>query len=345
VSAELLRVEHLVKHFPVTRGAILRRTIGAVHAVDDVSFTLREGETLGLVGESGSGKSTVARCILRLVEPTSGRIVFRGQDVSSVSQKTMRALRRNMQIVFQDPYASLNPRMSVEDLIAEPLRFHGLAEGRREIRKRMGEVLELVGLSAEHSRRYPHAFSGGQRQRIAIARALACEPKLLVLDEPVSALDVSIRGQILNLLEDLQAELGLSYLFIAHDLSLVRHICARVCVMYLGKIVETGDREDLFEAPQHPYTQALLSAVPLPDPVKERRRGRLPVRGEIPSPIEPPPACRYHTRCFKAQAVCSEREPPLEPVGPRDHHAACFFAEPKRVVTAETAEAGDAESG
>jgi oligopeptide/dipeptide ABC transporter ATP-binding protein len=343
VSAELLRVEHLVKHFPVTRGAILRRTVGVVHAVDDVSFTLREGETLGLVGESGSGKSTVARCILRLVEPTSGRIVFRGQDVSSVSQKTMRALRRNMQIVFQDPYASLNPRMSVEDLIAEPLRFHGLADGRRETRKRVGEVLELVGLSAEHSRRYPHAFSGGQRQRIAIARALACEPKLLVLDEPVSALDVSIRGQILNLLEDLQAELGLSYLFIAHDLSLVRHICDRVCVMYLGKIVETGDREDLFEAPQHPYTQALLSAVPLPDPVKERRRGRLPVRGEIPSPIEPPPACRYHTRCFKAQEICSEREPPLEPVGPRDHHAACFFAEPKRVVT-EKVTAGDTES-
>jgi oligopeptide transport system ATP-binding protein len=340
VSAELLRVDHLVKHFPVTRGAILRRTVGVVHAVDDVSFTLAEGETLGLVGESGSGKSTVARCILRLVEPTSGRIVFRGQDVSSVSQKTMRTLRRNMQIVFQDPYASLNPRMSVEDLIAEPLRFHGLANGRRATRKRVGEVLELVGLSAEHARRYPHAFSGGQRQRIAIARALACEPKLLVLDEPVSALDVSIRGQILNLLEDLQGELGISYLFIAHDLSLVRHICARVCVMYLGKIVETGDREDLFEAPQHPYTQALLSAVPLPDPVKERRRGRLPVRGEIPSPIEPPPACRYHTRCFKAQAVCSEREPPLEPVGPRDHHTACFFAEPKRVVTAEKAEAG-----
>jgi oligopeptide/dipeptide ABC transporter ATP-binding protein len=344
VSAELLQVEHLVKHFPVTRGAILRRTVGVVHAVDDVSFTIREGETLGLVGESGSGKSTVARCILRLVEPTSGRIVFRGQDVSSVSQKTMRALRRNMQIVFQDPYASLNPRMSVEDLIAEPLRFHGLADGRRASRKRVGELLELVGLSAEHARRYPHAFSGGQRQRIAIARALACEPKLLVLDEPVSALDVSIRGQILNLLEDLQGKLRLSYLLIAHDLSLVRHICGRVCVMYLGKIVETGDREDLFEAPQHPYTQALLSAVPLPDPVKERRRGRLPVRGEIPSPIEPPPACRYHTRCFKAQAVCSEREPPLERVGPRDHHAACFFAEPKRVVTAEKAEAGYAES-
>jgi oligopeptide/dipeptide ABC transporter ATP-binding protein len=339
VSDELLRIEHLVKHFPVTRGAILRRTVGVVHAVDDVSFTLREGETLGLVGESGSGKSTVARCILRLVEPTSGRIVFRGQDVSSVSQKTMRALRRNMQIVFQDPYASLNPRMSVEDLIAEPLRFHGLADGRRETRKRVGEVLELVGLSAEHSRRYPHAFSGGQRQRIAIARALACEPKLLVLDEPVSALDVSIRGQILNLLEDLQAELGLSYLFIAHDLSLVRHICDRVCVMYLGKIVETGDREDLFEAPQHPYTQALLSAVPLPDPVKERRRGRLPVRGEIPSPIEPPPACRYHTRCFKAQEICSEREPPLEPVGPRGHHAACWFAEPAKVVTTDDHEA------
>jgi peptide/nickel transport system ATP-binding protein len=332
VNAELLRVEDLVKHFPVTRGAILRRTVGVVHAVDRVSFSLAEGETLGLVGESGSGKSTVARCILRLVEPTSGRIVFRGQDVSSVSQKTLRALRRNMQIVFQDPYGSLNPRMTVQDLVAEPLRFHGLADGRRATRQRVGEVLELVGLSAELARRYPHAFSGGQRQRIAIARALACQPKLLVLDEPVSALDVSIRGQILNLLEDLQAELGLSYLFIAHDLSLVRHIADRVCVMYLGKVVETADRDDLFEAAQHPYTQALLSAVPVPDPVKERSRGRLPMRGEIPSPLEPPPACRYHTRCFKAQAVCSEHEPPLEVVAPRAHRAACFFAEPRKLT-------------
>jgi oligopeptide/dipeptide ABC transporter ATP-binding protein len=332
VNEELLRVENLVKLFPVTRGAILRRTVGVVHAVDGVSFWLAEGETLGLVGESGSGKSTVARCILRLVEPTSGRIVFRGRDVSSVSQKTLRALRRNMQIVFQDPYGSLNPRMTVQDLVAEPLRFHGLADGRRVTRQRVGEVLELVGLSAEQAGRYPHAFSGGQRQRIAIARALACRPKLLVLDEPVSALDVSIRGQILNLLEDLQAELGLSYLFIAHDLSLVRHIADRVCVMYLGKVVETADRDDLFEAPQHPYTQALLSAVPVPDPAKERSRGRLPVRGEIPSPLEPPPACRYHTRCFKAQPVCSEHEPPLEEVAPRAHRAACFFAEPRKVA-------------
>jgi oligopeptide transport system ATP-binding protein len=252
--------------------------------------------------------------------------------VSSVSLKTLRALRRNMQIVFQDPYGSLNPRMTVEDLVAEPLRFHGLADGRRATRQRVADVLELVGLSAEHSRRYPHAFSGGQRQRIAIARALACEPKLLVLDEPVSALDVSIRGQILNLLEDLQAELGLSYLFIAHDLSLVRHIADRVAVMYLGKIVETADRDELFEAPQHPYTQALLAAVPVADPEKERRRRRLPVRGELPSAMAPPPGCRYHTRCFKAQAVCSESEPPLEQVAPGDHRAACFFAEPRKVV-------------
>jgi oligopeptide/dipeptide ABC transporter ATP-binding protein len=332
MTEELLRVEDLVKAFPVTRGAVLRRTVGLARAVDGISFSIREGETLGLVGESGSGKTTVARCLLRLVEPTSGRIEFRGENLVSCDRKALRRFRRQIQIVFQDPHGSLNPRMSVFDLIAEPLRFHGLARGRPALRRRVEELLELMGLAGEHGRRYPHAFSGGQRQRIAIARALASEPKLLILDEPVSALDVSIRAQILNLLEDLQGELGLSYLFIAHDLSLVRHICDRVCVMYLGKIVETADRDTLFEAPQHPYTQALLSAVPLPDPRKERSRRRLPVRGEVPSALEPPPACRYHTRCFKAQPVCSEHEPPLETVGAGGHRAACFFAEPRKVV-------------
>jgi oligopeptide/dipeptide ABC transporter ATP-binding protein len=332
VTNPLLQVEDLVKVFPVTRGAILRRAVGLVRAVDGVSFAIREGETLGLVGESGSGKTTVARCVLRLVEPSSGRIRFDGEDMTACDAKRLRRFRGDVQIVFQDPYGSLNPRMSIADLVGEPLRFHGLARGRRAVRARVGELLELVGLSAEHAGRYPHAFSGGQRQRIAIARALAAEPKLLILDEPVSALDVSIQAQILNLLEDLQAELGLAYLFIAHDLSLVRHISDRVAVMYLGKIVETGTRDDLFEAPQHPYTQALLSAVPLPDPGKERRRARLPVRGDLPSALEPPRACRYHTRCFKAQAICSEHEPPLDPVGPADHRAACFFAEPARVV-------------
>ena len=331
MPAELLRVDGLVKRFPVIRGAILRRTHGAVHAVDGVSFSIRDGETLGLVGESGCGKSTVARCVLRLIEPDAGAITFGGEDVLAASGARLRRLRREMQIVFQDPYGSLNPRMSVEEILTEPLAFHGLARGRQAERRRVADLLDLVGLAPEHAQRYPHAFSGGQRQRIGIARALACEPKLLVLDEPVSALDVSIQGQILNLLQDLQAELGLSYLFIAHDLSLVRHLSDRVAVMYLGTIVETADREELFDAAQHPYTQALISAVPLPDPRKERTRRRLPVTGGIPSGIEPPSGCRFHTRCFKARSVCAEEEPMLEPVG-NGHTAACFFAERRRLV-------------
>jgi oligopeptide transport system ATP-binding protein len=332
VSTDLLRVEDLVKVFPVTRGAILRRTVGLARAVDGVSFGVRPGETVGLVGESGCGKSTLARCVLRLIEPSSGRIFFDGDEITSSSSRALRSLRRNMQIVFQDPYSSLNPRMTVGDLIAEPLLWHRMATDRRTAGGRVSQLLELVGLAAEHARRYPHEFSGGQRQRIGIARALASGPKLLVLDEPVSALDVSIQAQILNLLEDLQSELGVAYLFIAHDLSLVRHISHRVMVMYLGKIVEIANRTELFDAPQHPYTQALLSAVPLPDPEKERSRARIPLGGEIPSCVDPPVACRFHTRCFKAQAICSQKEPPLEAVAANGHRAACHFAEPLKVV-------------
>ncbi|MFN2389755.1 MAG: ABC transporter ATP-binding protein [Actinomycetota bacterium] len=332
MSDELLRVEDLVKIFPVTRGAVIRRTVGLARAVDGVSFSLPRGQTLGLVGESGCGKSTIARCVLRLIEPTSGRIYLDGTDVLALGPRELRRLRRRMQIVFQDPHGSLNPRMTVEDLIAEPLHWHRLVTDRRAAARRVAELLELVGLSPEHARRYPHKFSGGQRQRIGIARALATKPELLVLDEPVSALDVSIQAQILNLLVDLQSQLGLSYLFIAHDLSLVRHICQQVVVMYLGKVAESGDRDALFEAPQHPYTQALLSAVPLPDPRKERARRRIALPGEVPGSIDPPSGCRFHTRCFKAQPVCSEQQPPLEVVARATQRAACFFAEPQAVL-------------
>jgi oligopeptide transport system ATP-binding protein len=332
VSEELLRVEGIVKVYPVTRGAIFRRRIGYARAVDGVSFSVGRGETLGIVGESGCGKSTLARCILRLIEPTSGRTIFDGEDLSALSRTRLRALRRKMQIVFQDPYGSLNPRMTIGQLLAEPVTFHQLAATRRDVAQRVSTLLELVGLAPEHASRYPHEFSGGQRQRVGIARALASDPELLLLDEPVSALDVSIQAQILNLLEDLQAQLGLSYVFIAHDLSLVRHLAQRVVVMYLGKVVECGWRDDIFEAPQHPYTQALLSAVPLPDPSKERLRKRIPLPGTVPSSTDPPPGCRFHTRCFKAQAECSEKTPPLEEVAPRNHCAACFFAEPRRVL-------------
>lgn len=316
----LLDVKHLKKHFPI-KGGVFSKTIGYVYAVDDINFTLEKGETLGLVGESGCGKSTTGRTILRLIEPTDGAIYFEGQDITGLDKGAMRALRREMQIIFQDPYASLNPRMTIGSIIGEPLEIHKIARG-SEKGERVASLLQKVGLRPEDMRKYPHEFSGGQRQRIGIARALALNPKLIVCDEPVSALDVSIQAQVINLLEDLQAEFGLSYLFIAHNLNVVEHISDRVAVMYLGQIVELASDEELYKNPQHPYTEALLSAVPIPDPTVKKKR--IILEGDVPSPINPPRGCHFHTRCMYKEKICEEVEPEFKHIG-GGHWVACHF--------------------
>ncbi|MFX4272570.1 ABC transporter ATP-binding protein [Propionibacteriaceae bacterium Y1685] len=329
----ILQADELVKHYPI-RSGVLRRTVGHVKAVDGVTFELRRGETLGIVGESGCGKSTLGRLLMRLEEPTSGSLIFDGVDMYAQRGAAMRKLRRDIQIVFQDPYTSLNPRKTVGDIIGEPFEIHPDVVARTGRRRRVQELLELVGLSPEHINRYPHQFSGGQRQRIGIARGLALNPKVIICDEPVSALDVSVQAQVVNLMEQLQAELGLAYVFIAHDLSVVRHISDRVGVMYLGKMVEIGDEEQIYSAPTHPYTQALLSAVPVPDPSTRGQREQIVLSGDVPSPANPPSGCRFHTRCFKAQDLCSQAQPELidRPDGSGGHRSACHFAEVRHVV-------------
>ena len=317
----LLEVTDLVKHFPIKFGMVVDREVARVRAVDGVSFTLREGETLGLVGESGCGKSTLCRAIMQLTTPTSGSVRFAGEELVGRSRRDLRAIRRQLQMIFQDPFASLNPRKRVGQIIGDPMELHGIARG-ADLKRRVQELLDRVGLSAEHYNRFPHEFSGGQRQRIGIARALALRPKLIVADEPVSALDVSVQAQIINLLEDVQDEFGLSYLFVAHDLGVVRHVSDRIAVMYLGKIVENSDADELYDKPVHPYSNALLSAVPIPDPKRNSARERLVLEGDVPSPIDPPSGCRFHTRCPWSTDVCTSEEPALSEHRP-DHAAAC----------------------
>ena len=331
MTDDLLTVTGLTRYFPVLRGAVFRRAVGHVRAVDGIDFAVPKGQTLGIVGESGCGKTTTGRLITRLDEPTSGKIVVDGQDITHLSAGRMRPLRREIGMIFQDPYSSLNPRHTVGTIVGAPLRVQGV-QTEHGTKRAVQDLLELVGLNPEHYNRYPHEFSGGQRQRIGVARTLALKPKLIVADEPVSALDVSIQAQVVNLLDDLQDELGLSYVIIAHDLAVVRHIADQVAVMYLGKIVELADRDDLYASPRHPYTVALLSAVPVPEPVvaaegRRLRRERIRLTGDVPSPLNPPPGCRFHTRCWKAQDVCKTTEPPLAELAP-GHKAACHFPEP-----------------
>jgi len=320
----LVRVEHLTKHFPIMRGFIFQKQVGAVQAVDNISFEIHEGETLGLVGESGCGKSTTGRTIIQLLRATSGKVYFRDTELTTAKGETLREMRRSMQFIFQDPYASLNPRMTVGDTVGEPLEIYGVEKTKKSRDKHVQELLRVVGLNPYFINRYPHEFSGGQRQRIGIARALALQPEFIVCDEPISALDVSIQAQVVNLLEELQGQFGLTYLFIAHDLSMVRHISDRTAVMYLGKIVELAERDTLYNSPLHPYTQALLSAVPIPDPLLERKRQRIILKGDVPSPANPPKGCRFHNRCPLAQSVCQELEPEWREAA-TDHWVACHL--------------------
>lgn len=320
---ELLRVSNLKKHFPIKKGAIIPKQVGAVRAVDGVSFSVRKGETLGLVGESGCGKSTAGRSILQLIQPTSGEVVYKGEDISHVKGEKLRQLRREIQLIFQDPYASLNPRMTVEQIIEEPMRAFKVPAGERK--KKVEELLNVVGLSSYHKHRYPHQFSGGQRQRIGIARALTLDPELIICDEPVSALDVSIQAQVVNLMADLQKEFDLTYIFIAHDLSVVHHISDRVAVMYLGEIVEAGEVDEVYENPKHPYTKALLSAIPEANPLRDKER--IMLEGDLPSPSDPPKGCKFHTRCPFAEQRCREEHPVLKEVGAGDHQAACHLVD------------------
>ena len=322
MTKPLVVTEGLQVHFPVYKGLVFERRVGTVQAVEHVDLTIARGETLGLVGESGCGKSTVGRAILRIQAPTGGRILFDGNDIAALDGAAMRDFRRRVQLIFQDPYASLNPRMSVGDVLAEPIRLYSLRQGAK-VGERVRELLSLVGLSSSHAGRYPHEFSGGQRQRIGIARALACEPDLIVCDEPVSALDVSIQAQVVNLLQDLQERLGLTYLFIAHSLNIIKHISDRVAVMYLGRIVEIGDKRTVYDAARHPYTRALLSAVPVPDPAVERRRNRIILQGDVPSPMNPPPGCSFATRCPIAEPACTAEVPPLVREAGLDRLFAC----------------------